>query len=99
HVAGPVLGPAEVEDALRQRGFARVDVGDDADVAQLVEHSTWPALQGPGKRETTGRARARGPRLLSPFARLLLGAVSSEKTTTRAAEVIMRGRGRDFQRY
>src|SRR5205823_5795364 len=33
-----VLGAAEVEDALRGRGLARVHVGDDADVAEVVEH-------------------------------------------------------------
>ena len=33
-----VLGAAEVEDALGGRGFARVHVGDDADVAKFFEH-------------------------------------------------------------
>ena len=37
-VADLVLGAAEVEDALGRRGFARVDVGDDADVAKFFEH-------------------------------------------------------------
>ena len=50
-VAGLVLGAAEVEDALGRRGFARVHVRDDADVAQfcracLVTQKTikdgWP---------------------------------------------------------
>ena len=38
-VADLVLGAAEVEDALRGRGLAGVHVGDDADVAQFVEHN------------------------------------------------------------
>src|SRR5204862_230183 len=37
-VAGLVLGAAEVEDALGRGGLARVDVRDDADVANGVEH-------------------------------------------------------------
>src|SRR5205085_1967414 len=41
HVARFVLRPAKVENALGQRGFARVHVGDDADVAQFVEHELW----------------------------------------------------------
>src|SRR5207248_11561541 len=42
HVADLVLGTAEIEDALRQRGFARVNVSDDADVPKFFEHGTWP---------------------------------------------------------
>src|SRR5262249_24498363 len=38
HVADLVLGPAVVEQALGGRGLAGVDVGDDADVAEVVEH-------------------------------------------------------------
>ena len=37
-IAGLVLAAAEIEDALRGGGFARVHVCDDADVAQFVEH-------------------------------------------------------------
>ncbi len=37
-VAGLVLGAAEIEDALGGRGFARVHVGDDADVSNVFEH-------------------------------------------------------------
>src|SRR5262249_56087760 len=38
HVADFVLGAAEVENALRGRGFAGVHVGDDANVPQVFEH-------------------------------------------------------------
>src|SRR5260370_12110449 len=37
-IADFVLGAAEIEDALRGRGFTRVDGGDDADVAKAFEH-------------------------------------------------------------
>ena len=51
-VADLVLGAAEVEDALRGRGFARVHVGDDADVAQFFEHRLSPAEVLPAPKGT-----------------------------------------------
>ena len=52
-VADLVLGAAEVQDALRGGGFARVDVSDDADVAKVFKHGTsggvYPATQLPGQ--------------------------------------------------
>src|SRR5262249_4792510 len=35
---GLVLGAAEVQDAFGQRGFARVNVSDDANIPQFFEH-------------------------------------------------------------
>jgi hypothetical protein len=48
HVANLVLGPAEVEDALRGGSFARVHVCNDADVSQIFKHgSSRPAANRP----------------------------------------------------
>src|SRR5205807_2376208 len=60
-VAGLVLGPAEVEDALGRGGFARVDVRDDADVANVLEHGCQPTGQAtwggtPEKKQASRRA-------------------------------------------
>ena len=55
-VADLVLGAAEVEDALRRRGFAGVHVCDDADVTKFLEHGYTAAAfaAAPETRTDTG---------------------------------------------
>ena len=42
HVADLVLGAAEVQNPLRRGGLAGVHVSDDADIAQVFKHGSWP---------------------------------------------------------